>query len=551
MILAELKKIFKEGIIIVLILAALVVYTLTTDRDPYFASIVFMLFLLIYASFTGWSVFDRERQEGAEEYLFSMPVSRTRLFFLKFIPRLFAVLLVLGCFHLVHHYFEFPLYYPPVDFSIFYISFFLLSLSFSISIKSFVGAFFLTAFLSVGLSYVIKMLNGEVTEFPSVLTANLTLLVFPLAFFIAFQTLDIKPIKRFNLKFVPPLVVILGLVVGFFWVKNLTREWRHYYLTEAGGVMRSYCTRSQLLQGERIIEIEGCGSALLQENNSLYMHMRVQGKGECRTKRLEKMDLENGSRRTLLEVEEGWFLGHGVGNRNGALRDGNYYNVLRNLDLNQYKIIILNKDGTTKEIPIYGNFYNETIDDLFHVAGRPLQFFVTTQSMVYRVSENGEAEELFPIPKGMIIWKDRLLVFDGKGMTLFEVSDQLKPVFHKLGKVKKVRRSRFGSLVSSKAMVEVDRKYYLFDMENEQFEAVDIDYRPYYYYYDPTGDILHLLWVRGDELTYARMGQGTVTKKRKWYTNISSEGWRLIRPFPSGVLVYNLKEYESYLFDRY
>ena len=91
MVLFELKRIFKEGIIIILILAALAIYTLTTDKDPYFASIVFMLFLLIYASFTGWSVFDRERQEGAEEYLFSMPVSRTRLFFLKFTPRLSVI----------------------------------------------------------------------------------------------------------------------------------------------------------------------------------------------------------------------------------------------------------------------------------------------------------------------------------------------------------------------------------------------------------------------------------------------------------------------------
>ncbi len=142
MILIELKKIFKEGIIIAFILSILAVHTLTTDGDPYISSIIFMLLFLIYASFTGWSVFDRERREGAEEYLFSMPVSRTRLFFLKFTPRFLAVLLVLGCFHLLHHYFDFPLYYPAVDFSILYISFFLLSLSFSISIKSFIGAFF-------------------------------------------------------------------------------------------------------------------------------------------------------------------------------------------------------------------------------------------------------------------------------------------------------------------------------------------------------------------------------------------------------------------------
>ncbi len=399
------------------------------------------------------------------------------------------------------------------------------------------------------MSYVVKTLDQGITDFSAVLTVNLVLLVFPIAFFIAFQTLDIKPLKGFNLRFIPPLVVIVGLAVGFFWVKNLTQEWRHYYLTRDGDIMRSYCTRSQLIRGDRLTPFDGCVSPLLEADNSLYLHVRVKGKKECQTRRLEHLDLENGNRRTLFEVEEGWFLGHGVGHRNGILRDGTYYNILRNLDREQYKIIILNKDGSSGEIPVYGNFYGETIDDLFHVAARPPQFFVTTQSTVYRIFENGEAEELFPIPKGMITWKDRLLVFDGKGMTLFEISEQLEPVFHKLGKIKKVRR-RFGSLDSSKAMVMVDRKIYLFDMENEQFEAVDIHYRPYYYHYDADGDILHLLWARGDELTYGRMEQGTLKKKRKWYTNISTEGWRAIRPFPSGIVIYNKKEYESYLFDR-
>jgi len=351
------------------------------------------------------------------------------------------------------------------------------------------------------------------------------------------------------LKFVPPLVIIVGLLVGFFWINNLSQEWRHYYLTRTGDIMRSYCTRSQLIRGDRVIPFNGCVTPLLEENNLLYLHVREKGEKECQTRRLERFDPGNENRRTLLEVEEGWFLGHGSGERNGVLVDGTYYNILRNLDSKQYKIIMLNKDGSSGEIPVYGNFYDETVDDLFHVAGKPRQFFITTRSLVYRVFENGEAEELFPIPMGIITWKDRLLVFDEKGMTLFEISDRLEPVFHKLGKVKKVRR-RFGGLVSAKAMVQVNRKFYLFDMETQRLEAVDIPYRPYYYHYDADGDILHLLWVRGDELTYGRMEQGTFKKKRKWNTTISSEGWRAIRPFPSGVVVYNTKEYERYLFDR-
>lgn len=551
MILTELKKILKEGIVIILILAALPVYILTTDKDPYFASIIFMLFLLIYASFTGWSMFDRERQEGAEEYLFSMPVSRTRLFFLKFLPRLLIVLFVLGCFHFIDTLFAFPLYYPAVDFSIFYISFFLISLSFSVSIKNFIGALFLTSFMSVGLTFVVRTLGREVGDFSAVLIANIALLVFPIAFFIVFQTLDIKPLKSFNLKFAPPVLLIVGLVVGFFWLQGHGQGWAHYYLTGEGDVVRSHCTRGQWLRPGEPMEFKGCTTPLYEENRTLYLQVREKKESDkpCMIRHMATLDLATGNMKTLMDIDEGWIMGMNSGDRNGAMKDGTYYNIIRNLPLKQYKIIAVNKETGVKEIPVYGNFYEETIDDLFHVGGHPMQFFITTKTLVYRVFESGEAEELFPIPEGLMVWKDRLLVFDEKGMTLYDIAEKLIPVFHKEGKIKKVRR-RFGSLVSAVTLVQVGRDYYLLDMESMRFDKLDIKYRPYYYHYDTVSGALHLLWVKGDELIYGRMENGILKKKRSWTTTIPGEGWRAIRPFPSGVLVHNSEEYERFLFDQ-
>jgi len=159
MVWIELKKILKEGIIIILILTGLMVHILTTDRDPYTASVIFEIFLLLYASFTGWSMFDRERQEGAVEYLLSMPVSRTRLFFLKFIPRTFSVLLLLGVYLLLHSHIDFPSFRPLFDFSLIYLAFFLVSLSLSLTLKNFIGALFITSFLSLGLTLLLKVID--------------------------------------------------------------------------------------------------------------------------------------------------------------------------------------------------------------------------------------------------------------------------------------------------------------------------------------------------------------------------------------------------------
>jgi ABC-type transport system involved in multi-copper enzyme maturation permease subunit len=556
MILTELKRILKEGIIIILILAALPVYILTTsNKDPYFAFFLFLLFLLIYASFTGWSMFDRERQDGAEEYLFSMPASRTRIFFLKFLPRLLIVLFVLGCFHLVNNFFDFPTYYPVVEFSIFYISFFLISLSFSISIKNFIGALFLTSFMSIGLTYTIRTLGRGVGDFSAVLIANLALFAFPIAFFVAFQTLDIKPVKNFNLKFVPPLLIVIGLVVGFFWFQGRTQTWGHYYLARKGDVFRSFCTRSQWIRAGEPMVFNGCLTPLYEENNRVYLQLRerMENGKECMTVKLEELNLLNGNREKLLDVEDGWALGMGVGGRNGVALNGVYYNILRNLNRKQYKIIAVNtgpvKETIAGEIPVYGNFYEETIDDLFHVGGHPLQFFVTTQKLVYRIFENGEAEELFPIPEGLMVWKDRILILDEKGMTLYDIREKLTPVFHKDGTVKKVRR-KFGSVVSAVMLIQLGKDIYLFDMENPRLKKLGIKYRPYYYHYDTASGVLNLLWVKGDELIFSRMEKDTIKKKRTWTITIPDEGWRIIRPFPSGVLVYNSEDYERFLFDQ-
>ena len=87
MVLIEFKKIIKDSMVLVLLLLTLVIGLLFTDKDLYIAPAL-EIFLIFYASFAGWSMFERERQERAGEYLLSLPSSRLRLFLAKFFPRL-------------------------------------------------------------------------------------------------------------------------------------------------------------------------------------------------------------------------------------------------------------------------------------------------------------------------------------------------------------------------------------------------------------------------------------------------------------------------------
>src|SRR4030043_1153178 len=101
MVLTEAKKIIKDGLALVFILVVLIVGMFVLDKEIYLAPAL-EIFLVLYVSFTGWSMFERERQEQAMEYALALPISRMKLFFLKLVVRMTAVFLMFILYHLVY-----------------------------------------------------------------------------------------------------------------------------------------------------------------------------------------------------------------------------------------------------------------------------------------------------------------------------------------------------------------------------------------------------------------------------------------------------------------
>ena len=194
MVLIELKKVMKDGIIIVFILMLIILALLLTDKDVYLAPAL-EIFLVLYASFTGWSMFERERQEGAMEYLLSLPVSRIKLFLTKLIIRSLPVAVMLIVYHLVHQQFSIHFLFSTQRFILIYITVFLLSASFSLSIKSFLSTFFITLFLSLGLFHFIKLLDVSKNDLNASLQTGFSYLAVLLLFTLMFNKYDIKPIS--------------------------------------------------------------------------------------------------------------------------------------------------------------------------------------------------------------------------------------------------------------------------------------------------------------------------------------------------------------------
>ena len=102
-------------------------------RSEFKDIIIFFLWLIILlcSILLGTSAFEKERKNGAFEYMLTFPYSRLKLLFVKFIPRLFILLMLLGIYEIILPFSLFftktslfkPLYFPFLSLLLFILSF--------------------------------------------------------------------------------------------------------------------------------------------------------------------------------------------------------------------------------------------------------------------------------------------------------------------------------------------------------------------------------------------------------------------------------------------
>lgn len=544
------KHLFRDGIIILLAQLALLAGLLIAEKeiilDP-----VLQIFLIFYASYTGWALFEKERQDGAVEYMLSLPVSRSRLFFIKFIPRAVVVIIVLAFYLLLQHLFDFPFILDKLSFSITYLVFFLVSIAFSLGIKSFITVFLLTSLLSLGQAFYIKILSPTLSDSEALLRANLTILVFPLLFFVIFQFYDIKPLSYFNRKFAPPAFIIAAIILA---VIHFTAEgtWHIYTLTKSGSVIRNKCSKTDILKKQegklKRFKYKGCVFPLreIEEKNLLYAVRRTTQKNVCVLSSLVSVDLKTGRERQLFEVTQGWDVAGWFPGKIGKIVDETYYLILQSTQRQVQMILAINGEDV-KQVPISGDLHGQYIEEFFHVVNSPRQFFlIDKSSMVYRVDESGVSERLFQA-EALAAWKEKLLVFDSSGMTLYNCIEDLTPIYKKEGETVKVLRQS-GTHETRLVILKIDKRYYMLDLEKENEPVqVKFDYPPFYY--EVLEDKYILFHRLPQEIIISEIKNGKIIEREKWYPQIEFD-YGQIYISSSGILVYNEKEYEVYEFKK-
>jgi hypothetical protein len=540
MLAIEAKRVLKDSLAIFLVLAAIVAGIMTSDKDIYLAPAL-ELFLLLYASFAGWSLFERERQENAGEYMLSLPLSRPRLLLIKIMPRLLGVSLILLLYLRLHQRLHLPSFLVPIDFAVLYAGFFLVAIAFSISFRNFISAFFIVCLLTVGQVLLILRLDPGREIGSAIQQAALAVLVLPFFFFILFRGYDIRPVSHFNKKFFLGLLLITGLIAGYIFLAA-PPNWNGLYLTHGGLLLKNSCKSSEIDLPRRRVRVPGCLIALRETDDSgtlFGLTREPRSNAGCADLSVVALNLKNGDLKTLFSMDQDWSVPEGYPGEIGASRDGAYSLFLQNAKTKKAMILQV-RDGQVREFPIAGSFYDANISYVLHLDDSPPQVVIFSQPRLYRLDISGRVQELAQ-SDSLNVWQDKMLLFEPSGMNLYRVGKELSLLLHKPGRFVKSRR-RIGGYESRSVIYHRGRDYFWLDMELQKESRLQPKSPPYTY--QQSGDIFNVVFASGSTFTMMEIGAG-MPHETIWEAGFQPEG---IRISPSGFLVFKEQEYKVYKF---
>ncbi|MCU0276203.1 MAG: ABC transporter permease subunit [Acidobacteria bacterium] len=540
MLAIEAKRVLKDGLVIFLVLAVIVAGILGTDHDSQLVPAL-EIFLLLYAAFMGWSLFERERQENAGEYMLSLPLPRWRLLLLKILPRLLIVSLILLVYLGLYQRLKLPAILSAADFAILYFAFFFLAVSFSISLRNFISAFFFVCLLSVGQVLLLQLLDPSRELGSAIRQSSLTSLAFPLLFCILFQGYDIRPSARFNRRLYPGLLLISGLIAGFL-LLTAPPNWKNLYLTRGGVLIKNSCQLSEIDLGKQRRRLDFCLIALREtaDGRTLYAATRKRtNKDGCVEMSLVSLDLKSGDVKTLYTIAPGWSIAPGYAGEIGAVHAGTYSLFLQHVQA-QRAMIVRVRDSGAEEIPIAGPFADANISYVFYLEGSPPQLVLFSQTRLYRLDIDGKTRELAQ-SKSIDAWGDRILLFEPSGMSLYRIGPELTLLRRWQGSYVKSLR-RISGYESRSVIVREGRSYFWMDLERQQEQRLDAKSPPYTY--QQRGESLLVVFANDAIFTIREIRDGR-ERETDWVPGFQPSG---IRISPFGLLVFREKEFKVYPF---
>lgn len=533
----ELKRVLKDSALILAVLAVLLAAIATGDQDAYLAPAL-EVFLLLQASFLGWSLFERERQENAGEYMLTLPVPRLGLLARKTLPRLACAAVLLLAYLALYRLMGLPAFLAPLPFAVLYGAFFFVSAALALSLRNFLSAFFLACLLLIGQVLLILAADNSRHLSGAILQAGLTSAVFPLLLSVMFRGYDIRPVSCFNRRFLPGVLLLAGAIAGAVWLFR-PANWVNYYLAGDGTLLRNSCRLSELLPGQ--VRVPACLVALREapQGGSLLavVHRPRPGK-PCVQERIVSLDLKSGALRTLYAIPEGWSIAGGYPGEIGNFAGGAFLVLLRRPGDGRAMAVAIDGRGAT-ETPLPGAALEKEIAYAGLLSRSPLRLLVIGAERAVLLSAAGARD--IGAAETACIWNDRLLLFDGSGMSLFRLGAEPARLWRREGPFRKVRRHVAG-YESRFVLFRATNRFVLLDMAAGDETTLDLPSIPFTYQERSGG--LHIVFAAGPRMDLWHWRRGRLAR-HSWEPGFAPAG---IRVSPAGVLAFDRQRFGVYPF---
>ncbi|MEW6367186.1 MAG: hypothetical protein AB1714_21355 [Acidobacteriota bacterium] len=543
MVALELKRLLQEGAVLLLVLASITAGIVFTRYDDYLAPAL-EIFLLLYASFCGWSLLDRERRDGALEFMLALPASRVRLLGLKVLPRILCLALVYCLYAVLYSLLEPPSLLPLSSLALLILAFFVASLSLSVSFRSFFAALCVTVFLSGGFTALMKWLDPMLDYGRLMERSSLPLFVLGPLFVFAFRRLDVRPLSHFNRTFLP-LAGVLAALSAFALYAAHPYRWRCHFILDDGAIVRitcDTCRATEWISGAEERRYAGCIHPLRQHAGITYVSVRRNGLGGMEES-LARLDFATGAMRELYALPTGWELFSGRPLEAGAVCGPAFYLLAAQKASNEYLVLQVGPDQVrplriTLPAGTTGHPY------LFHAVHDPLRFVVEIAGSIWIAAPGAEPLRL-GAADSWAAHGSRLLLCTQEALRLYDLTAEPVTVLEIGGRARRLGVT-WSPAVQRRVLVCVDESISVLDLQTGAMEAAVGPLKPLCVF--DMGDAMRLIDApRPGEMIVRRLAGGRITEEHTFRWNPEL---RVFRIYERGIIVFDDSRYEVYRFNR-
>lgn len=192
--------------------------------------VILIITVLAFAIYSGLTLFRREEKDRSYEYLFSLPLSRSKILVCKIFPRLLLVILLLLIYAFLFGIEEDPIFRQNdnvlVTVTVFFFSALFLSLAFRNLGAAFIGVYLLLVVYELSFSFSIEVfwkirltryydqlhdyMTGFFAKMVSILPGLLIIIPLGISFFLTVKRLDLRP-PKYRIK--PYLYIALPFIL--------------------------------------------------------------------------------------------------------------------------------------------------------------------------------------------------------------------------------------------------------------------------------------------------------------------------------------------------